>query len=473
MRKPWAVFVIAVTSAIRAVPCEAQTNEIAFTHVAVVDVQSGKISPDMTVLISGQKIREVGSSRVVHVPKQAHSADARGKYLIPGLWDMHVHSLWDAERPARFFPLFLANGVTGVREMGGPMPAADQVRWRDQVASGVVIGPRLVVPGPFVDGPHSVWPGSINVVTAGDGKKAVDSLKSARADFLKVYTGVSRAAYFGVAEEAKKGNFAFVGHVPLEVDVAEASNAGQRSVEHLMGILLYSSSQSDELLADLRKGMNSNLLNNQMVDTYDPTKASTLFALFVKNATWQVPTLTIRYARPYLKELQASNDARLNYIPKSIAGDWGPKVDARQPTDPWIIASRKHLFQKEMEVVGSMHHAGVKLMAGTDTPNPYCFPGFSLHDELGFMVQAGLTPLEALQTATMNPVKFLGLTKTLGTVEKGKIADLVLLDANPLESIANTKRITAVVSAGRLFDREALDGLLAGVASNVASAATH
>ena len=164
MRKPWAVFVIAVTSAIRAVPCEAQTNEIAFTHVAVVDVQSGKISPDMTVLISGQKIREVGSSRVVHVPKQAHSADARGKYLIPGLWDMHVHSLWDAERPARFFPLFLANGVTGVREMGGPMPAADQVRWRDQVASGVVIGPRLVVPGPFVDGPHPVWPGSITLL---------------------------------------------------------------------------------------------------------------------------------------------------------------------------------------------------------------------------------------------------------------------------------------------------------------------
>jgi hypothetical protein len=126
MRKPRAVFVIAVTAAIRAVPGEAETNEIAFTHVAVVDVQSGKIPPDMTVLISGQKIPEVGSSRVVHVPKQAHSADARGKYLIPGVWDMHVHSLWDAERPAMFFPLFLANGVRGVREMGGPMPAADR-----------------------------------------------------------------------------------------------------------------------------------------------------------------------------------------------------------------------------------------------------------------------------------------------------------------------------------------------------------
>jgi hypothetical protein len=123
MRKPWAIFIIAVIAAIRAVPCEAQTDQIAFTHVAVVDVRSGNISPDMTVLISGQKIREVGSSRVVHVPKQAHSADPRGKYLIPGLGDLHVHSLWNAQRPAMFFPLFLANGVRGVREMGGPMPA--------------------------------------------------------------------------------------------------------------------------------------------------------------------------------------------------------------------------------------------------------------------------------------------------------------------------------------------------------------
>jgi Amidohydrolase family len=197
-----------------------------------------------------------------------------------------------------------------------------------------------------------------------------------------------------------------------------------------------------------------------------------LYALFVKNNTWQAPTLTIRHARPYLRELQASDDRRLKYMPKTIVESWGPRVDQRQPTDPEIIASRKRLFQKEVEVVGSMHRAGVRLLAGTDTPNPYCFPGFSLHDELGLLVQAGLTPLEALQTATINPAEFLGLSKTLGTVEKGKVADLVLLDANPLEDIANTKRIAAVVSSGRYFDRRALDGLLADVADKAAKTST-
>src|SRR6266481_7657666 len=277
MRKPWAVFIIAVLAVIRTVPCKAQSNQIAFTHVAVVDVQSGQIEPDMTVLISGHEIREVGSIRVVHVPKQVLSIDARGKYLIPGLWDMHVHSLWDSGRPTTFFPLFLANGVTGVREMGGPMPAVDQVRWRNQIAIGAVLGPRLIVPGPFVDGPHPIWPGSMKVSTAEEGKAAVDSLKSAGADFVKIYTAVPRPAYFGIAEEARKDGIPFVGHVPVDIGVDEASSAGQKSIEHLMGILLYCSSISKQLKADLMKGTNMNQLNNQMVATYDAGRAAKLF----------------------------------------------------------------------------------------------------------------------------------------------------------------------------------------------------
>lgn len=473
MKKLLIVVLFAIITIIQSAWSQISGNPIAFVHVAVVDVRSGETKPDMIVPLSKNRISQVGSSKIVHVPKNAHTIGSRGKYLIPGLWDMHVHSLWDANRPPLFFPLFLANGVTGVREMGGPMPAADQVRWRNEVESGAVLGPRLVVSGPFVDGPHPIWPGSIKVSTEEDGRQAVDSLKAAGVDFVKVYTGVPRAAYFGIAEEARKVEIPFVGHVPLEIGVDEASNAGQRSVEHLMGILLYSSSKSDELKADLMKGTNINQINNQLVDTYDSSRAAALYALFVKNNTWQTPTLTIRYARPYLQELQASNDPRLKYMPNSIVESWGPHVDQRQPTTSEVIASRKRLFQKELEVVGSMHRARVKLLAGTDTPNPYCFPGFSLHDELGFMVQAGLTPLEALQTATINPAEFLGLSNTLGTIEKGKIADLVLLDANPLDNIANTKRIAAVVTSGRLLDRKALDGLLAGVADRVAQGSAH
>lgn len=468
MKKLLTSVLFAVIPTTQSAWCQTSAKPIAFEHVAIVDVRSGQTKADMTVLLSKHRINQIGPSKSVHVPKNALIIDASGKYLIPGLWDMHVHSLWDASRPSLFFPLFLANGVTSVREMGGPMPAADQVRWRNDVESGAALGPRLVVSGPFVDGPRPIWPGSIKVSTEEDGKQAVDTLTAAGVDFVKVYTGVPRAAYFGIAEEAKKKKIPFVGHVPLQIGVDEASNARQRSIEHLMGILLYTSSKGDELKADLMKGTNINQINNQLVDTYDPPKAAALYALFVKNDTWQTPTLTIRHARPYLQELQASNDPRLKYMPKSIVESWGPHVDQRQPTRPEIIASRKRLFQKELELVGSMNRAGVKLLAGTDTPNPYCFPGFSLHDELGFMVEAGLTPLEALQTATINPAEFLGLSKTLGTVEEGKIADVVLLDANPLENIANTKRIAAVVSSGRLLDRKALDGLLNAVAKPAA-----
>jgi len=283
MKKLLTVVLFAIVAITQSAWSQISGNPIAFVHVGVVDVRSGETQPDMTVLLSKNRISQIGSSKIVHVPKNVRTIDARGKYLIPGLWDMHVHSLWDANRPPLFFPLFLANGVTGVREMGGPMPAANQVRWRNEVERGAVLGPRLVVSGPFIDGPHPIWPGSIKVSTEEDGKQAVDTLKAAGVDFVKVYTAVPRAAYFGIAKEAQKDGIPFVGHVPLEIGVDEASNAGQKSVEHLLGILFYTSSKSAELTVDLMKGTNSNLLNNQMVDTYDPARASALFALFAKN----------------------------------------------------------------------------------------------------------------------------------------------------------------------------------------------
>ena len=172
------------------------------------------------------------------------------------------------------------------------------------------------------------------------------------------------------------------------------------------------------------KGTNVNQLNDQMVDTYEPARAATLFSLFVKNDTWQVPTLTIRHARGYFQELKAANDPRLKYMPNDVIDSWGRHLDARQPTDPEVLASRKRLFQKEIELTGAMHRAGVKLLAGTDAGNPFPFPGFSLHDELGFMVQAGLTPLEALQTATIKPAEFLGLTKRLEQLKRARVPTL-------------------------------------------------
>lgn len=252
---------------------------------------------------------------------------------------------------------------------------------------------------------------------------------------------------------------AFAGHVTIFVTPAEASDAGQKSIEHMNGILLACSAHEEEI----KKRGNVNQSTAEIIDTYDDGKAASLFARFVKNRTWQVPTLTVRRAGAFLNDSEFIQDARLKYIPPATRERWKPENDFRyRNRTPAEIATRKRLYQKERQLVGAMHRAGVPLMAGTDVGNPYVFPGFSLHDELALLVAAGLTPMEALQAATRNPAQFLG-EKDLGTVQQGKLADLVLLDADPLADIRNTTKIAAVVVRGRLMEREALDHLLAKV----------
>ena len=442
-------------------------STLAIENVTVIDGTGTPSRPGMTVLIENGKIAAIQQTSTTRLASATWVVQARGKYLIPGLWDSHVHALWDANRPAQFFPLFLANGVTNVREMGGPMPAAEQVRWRQRVVSGDIVGPDLVVPGPFVDGPTPIWPGSIAVGDAQQARKAVDELKESGVDFIKVYSQLPREAYLALAGEARMRNIPFAGHVPLLVDVDEASDAGQLSIEHLMGVLLETSSSGDELKKKLLAGANINELNNALVDTFDPARAGELFQRFVRNGTWQVPTLTIRHSRPYLAELAAAHDFRLQFMASPITAGWAPRDDPRQPGTQAAIDSRKKLYRKELEVVGAMNRAGVRIAAGTDAPNPYCFPGFSLHDELAFLVEAGLSPMQALQSATRNAAELTGRISRLGTIEKGKDANMVILDADPLVDIHNTRRIDSVILHGRLYTRTELDGMLEQVASIV------
>jgi hypothetical protein len=282
---------------------------------------------------------------------------------------------------------------------------------------------------------------------------------------VKVYSLLPRDAYFGIADESKRQGISFVGHVPFAVSAAEASDAGQKSIEHLTGILLGCSYKETELRNEIVKarspGARSRGEGVELLDTFSDRKAKDLFALFVKNQTWQCPTLTVLRSNAYLGDQSFRNDGRLKYIPRPMRERWGQRIANRNDSD-YV----KRVFKKEVEIVGVMQRAGVPLLAGTDTGNPFCFPGFSLHDELALLVIAGLTPSEALRTATLNPAKFLGLDKTLGTIEQGKIADLVLLDADPLADIRNTQRINAVISNGRLFDRKALEKMLAQAETN-------
>jgi hypothetical protein len=277
--------------------------------------------------------------------------------------------------------------------------------------------------------------------------------------------------YFAIADEAKKEGIAFEGHVPISVSAEEASNAGQKSFEHLLSILPSCSTHKEELLkgqqADLAEGIAAHKLpiwgphvrqsRQMMLDTYSPEKATALSALLKRNGTWQCPTFTVLHMLAFIDNPAFLKDPRLKYLPAQEKADWDPaKTEEKYPY-------LKQEFQKDLEVVGTMQRVGVGILAGTDEGNPFCYPGFSLHDELGFLVQAGLTPMQALQAATLNPARFLEKEKDFGTIEEGKIADLILLDANPLEHIGNTKKIAAVVYGGNLFDRTALDQILSDV----------
>ena len=406
-----------------------QSKSLVLTHVTIIDVTGGVPKPDMTVVITGDRISQVEEAGKVVAAPGATVVDASGKFLIPGLWDMHVH--WYIRDT---FTLFLANGVTGIRQMFGN---SDLLRWRQDIAKGSLLGPRMIVASPIIDGPRPFWPTSIAVSNEDEGRKAVRDVKKSGADFVKVYSLLPRDVYFAIADEAKRQGLSFAGHVPNSVSPAEASDAGQKSVEHLTGMRARAEARAP--------------------DTDNDRNAAELFARFVKNETWQCPTLTVLSGKAYFGEESFMRDQRLKFIPPRMKERWSQRIANRNEAN---FANPKKVFQKELEIVGAMRKAGVQLLAGTDTGNPFCFPGFSMHDELALLVIAGLTPVEALRSATLNPAKFLGLDKTLGTIEQGKIADLVLLDANPLEEVRNTQRIIAVISNGRFFDRKALNKML-------------
>jgi len=440
----------------------ASSNSLYINDITVIDATGAAPQAHRTVIVrDGRIVGIVPRAELERGDKRAGiRIDGRGKFLIPGLWDMHVHMVfgdWFPRGKEVTLPLFIANGITGVRDMGGELEVLQQ--WRKEISAGTLIGPRIVMPGPMLDGPQPRFPSSIAIKTPEDGRRAVDDLKRRGVDFIKLQSLIPREAVFAIADEARKQNIPFEGHVPDAVRASEASNAGQKSFEHLIGIFEGSSPLEEEFL----KGPKT---EGQFLASYDPKRAAALFAVLAKNHTWQCPTLVWERGGNLIEETDFAHDTRAKYVP----GYW-KDVTWKRFTDQVMhefntddLATRRRFVEKELEVVNAMHHAGIPFLAGTDTASGvYVFPGFSLHEELQRFVAAGFKPMEALQTATLNPAKFLGMDDRLGTIEKGKLADMVLLDANPLDDIGNTEKIAGVVVNGRYLSREALDKMLAGV----------
>lgn len=443
---------------------EPKSAPIVITHATIINPGTSSVQANRTVVITGDRITSISETEQFQAPKNARVIDARGQYLIPGLWDMHVHSAFGDWFPGGrdiILPLFIANGVTGARDMGGDTPIL--LEWRKQIADGRIIGPRMVISGPMLDGylPDGKlrFPSSVAITTPASAVAAVDLLRTEGVDFIKVQSVISHDAYLAAAAEAHRKGLPIVGHVPDKVRIAEVVEAGQKSIEHLMGIFEGCSKEEDKFI----KGEGSLKL---LLTTQDQQRCDSLIKLLSQSQTWQVPTLAWQRGGTFLDQRDLKHQPLDKYVPAYWRDvTWRHFTEEMMPDllrDP--LELRQDYFARNLQMVGAMHRAGVPFMAGTDTaPGVYIMPGFSLHDELANFVEAGFTPMESLETATSNPAKFLGMEGSLGSVEPGKIADLVLLSANPLKDIRNTQKINAVVADGRLFDRVALDQILASV----------
>jgi imidazolonepropionase-like amidohydrolase len=422
------------------------------------------------VLIVGQRIAAVGASASVPVPEGAQVIDAYGKYLIPGLWDMHVHMRRSLKESKADFvkeneailPLYVVNGITGVREMGGDMVDA-VMRWRSEVERGERLGPRIATCGPKLDGPKPEWPGSIPISTSQEGRAAVRRVKAMGADFVKVYNevpNIPRDAYLAILDEAKQQKMPVTGHVPLTVTVEEVSEAGQ-NIEHFNEYLPGCVRNEKALKADLLEGrIGGDAYDLAVLNGYSRQTAEALFERFAAAGTWVTPALGIAHIDAFPPRNDADTNSRRRYLRPSWLASWTDRDDQTLSR-----AYARKQYRHSLETIRLMRKAGVSILAGSDTgiSNAYTFPGFSLQDELGYLVHAGLTPLEALQCATINAAKWLGRLDSLGTIERGKLADLVLLDANPLVDIKNVRKIRAVVINGRMLDRARLDQIRAEV----------
>jgi imidazolonepropionase-like amidohydrolase len=404
---------------------------LVFVHAHLIDMTGAAPQTDMTVVVVGNRIAKIGKSREVKIPKGAKVFDARGKFLIPGLWNMHVHFGDDDFDRNYTLQLYIAEGVTGIRIMDGE---AVYYRWRNEQESGTLFAPRMVVAS------RVIGFGDLSNISAQRAREEVRRAKQEGANFIKVHDNLSRESYLALMDEARHLKLPVEGHVPNSMTAAEVAQAGQRSIEHFTGL--------DEA-------------------AFDERRAEELIPILKRNHTWLCPTIIMRSNYASLDNADFANDPRLKYVKPSWKERWlrMTKDASKTPAEEWT--KRRETVRREKALVEKMERAGVALLAGTDDANPYVFPGFSLHDELAMLVEAGLTPLEALRAATVNPAKFFGREKELGTIEKGKLADLVLLDADPLADIHNTGKINAVVFDGRLLERSALDSILSRIEAAV------
>jgi Amidohydrolase family len=440
-------------------------------NVTVVNVERNELERDRDVLVRRDRIAATKATGKLRAPKNARIVDGHRKFLIPGLWDFHVHIFSAPGEEDLALPLYIINGVTGIRDVGALRTRAEQQAIVDAVVRGERVGPRIVLAGALIDGPPGSWPGQMVASNAEEGRARVREAKAAGWTSIKSYSLLSEAAYLGIAREAMRLDLPLFGHIPESVLLSTAIKAKHRSIEHFGRITQACSTAEADMIAANVAALRSadpfpKLMsvmsghNKTTLEHWDARLCAQVAKNLSKAGTAVMPSLMV--SDFYLGKDPAPDDPRMLSVPNAVRAQWNQGDWRRQQMSAELLALAPQSVALDWRTFKLMHGAGVTILAGTDAAyaNPFLFHGYTLHDELARYVDAGLTPQQALKSATVNPARFLKQARAANLVAKGQRADLVLLDENPLKDISAIRRIHAVVASGRLFDRAALDGLL-------------
>lgn len=472
---------LALLSAAPAFAAQRIPADLALTGAAVIDVQSGALVKGKTVLLKGDSILAVVDDQAAKSYAPRRTIKLNGKYLMPGLWDSHVHfgtgaaekaSALQVEENKRLLPLYLAHGITAVRDCAGDM--ADTVlEWRDQVNAGKLQGPTIFTSGPKLEGVKPLWKGVIEVGSVAEVGPALDRLQAKKVDFVKVTENtMTPEVYLEVLRQAKARGMQTSAHIPAQLTVGQVAEQGLGTVEHQGYLLRASTPREQELTAQVAAGkMTAREAAVSSLRSYDEATARAAFRRLAAAGTAVVPTLNGSFVTSYLDRDDHSKDGYLQYIGKNLRATYGWRVERAAKDGPEEIALRHATIERAASLLPILAQEGVRIIAGTDAGylNSFNYPGAALNDELAIMVKYGMTPKQVLQSAIVEGPRFLGKLDRYGSVEKDKAADLVVLDANPLEDIAATRKLHMVVSRGQVYNRARLDKLLADTKAWVAA----
>lgn len=418
-----------------AAPAAAQV--VAIRDVNVVDARDSTPRTNQTVILRGSRVTAV--SRDAVIPPGARIIEGRGKYLIPGLWDMHVHT--DIVHGRALLSLYVVNGVTGVRDMAGRWDTL--TAWRSEIAAGRLVGPRIIASGPYLEGGTTPIP---HIVTrnAEEGSRGVDSLVGLGTDLVKVHGRLSAETFYAIARRARERGIPFAGHVSQAVGAQAASDSGLRSVEHMLAIPM-PCTIAESLALRPRFPIQSALARCRSLDL------APLYASFVGNSTWVTPTFTAMVEVASWPRRDVPGDSLARYLPDTLKRFVASIFPMPDSVPAGADSVGQAVLSKRLAQVAAMRRAGVGILAGTDAPLRNSPPGFGLLEELTLLARGGMSNRDVLRAATLEPARYLSATDSIGLVAPGMLADLVLLDANPLADIANVRQINTVIANGRVF----------------------